>query len=54
MFLVGGLAAIPLAATVIVLVLKRIFPDSVAVNFIGPALSMVGVVMFLCYMARQP
>lgn len=53
-FLIGGLVAIPLAATVIVLVLKRIFPDSIAVNFLGPVLAAVGVVMFLRYLARPP
>lgn len=51
--LVGGLVAIPLAATDIVLVLKRMFPDSIAVNFLGPALAVVGVVMFLRYIARH-
>ena len=52
--LVGGVIAIPLAATDIVLVLKRMFPDSVAVNYVGPALSIVGVVMFLRYVTRHP
>lgn len=52
--LVGGLIAIPLAATDIVLVLKRMFPDSVAVNYLGPALAVIGVVMFLRYVTRHP
>ncbi len=51
--LVGGVIAIPLAATDIVLVLKRMFPDSVAVNYVGPA-PIVGVVMFLRYVTRHP
>ena len=51
--LVGALLIIPVAATDIVLVLKRVFPDSVALNFIGPALSVVGVSLFCRYVARR-
>jgi hypothetical protein len=52
-FLVGGLIAVPLAATNLVLVLKRIFPDSIAVNFIGPVLCVLGVLLLVMYLRRE-
>ena len=51
--LVGGLIAIPLAATVLVLILKRVVSDSVAVNFLGPAFTFVGILLFLRYLGRH-
>lgn len=52
-FLVGGLIAIPLAATNLVLALKRIFPDSIAVHFIGPLLCVLGVLLLVMYLRRE-
>ncbi|WP_262031819.1 hypothetical protein [Microvirga sp. Mcv34] len=52
-FMLGVVIAIPIAATDAVLALKHLFPDSVAVNFIGPALSIAGVLWFLRWNARR-
>lgn len=46
LFVIGGLAAITLLATDAVLALKRLFPDSLTPNFVGPIFSVVGVLLF--------
>lgn len=48
----GALIAIPLAATDTVLLLKRFFPHSIAVNFVGPALSIAGVLLVVRCLKR--
>ncbi|GJE02965.1 hypothetical protein [Methylobacterium isbiliense] len=52
-FALGIVIAIPLAATDAVLALKHVFPESVAVNFVGQALSVAGVLWFLRWNARR-
>lgn len=51
--LIGTYLAIPLAATDAGLTLKRIFPDSVTVNFVGPVLSAIGVLLVTHCMAPR-
>lgn len=45
--LAGRLAAVVLIATDVTLALKRLMPDSVAANFIGPFLSVIGVMLMM-------
>ena len=42
-FITGMLIAIPLASTVAVLLLRRMFPDDIWPNFLGPAASALAV-----------
>jgi hypothetical protein len=53
LFVFGALAAIALLATDAALALKRLFPDSLAANFVGPILSVVGVLLFTWYLRRR-
>lgn len=52
-FAIGVAVLVPLAATDAVLALKHIFPDSVAAKFVGQALSIASVLLFLRWNARQ-
>ncbi|WP_198383692.1 hypothetical protein [Roseomonas sp. KE2513] len=52
LFVIGALTSIALIATDAVLALKRLFPDSLAANFVGPILSVVGVLPFTLYVRR--
>jgi hypothetical protein len=53
LFGIGALATIALLATDAALSLKRLFPDSLAPNFVGPVLSVVGVLLFARYVRRK-
>jgi uncharacterized membrane protein len=53
LFVFGALAAIALLATDAALALKRLFPDSLAPIFVGPILSVVGVLLFTWYLRRR-
>lgn len=53
LFVIGALAAIALIATDAVLALKCLFPDSLAANFVGPILSVMGVLLFTLYVRQK-
>ncbi|WP_198383694.1 hypothetical protein [Roseomonas sp. KE2513] len=53
LFVIGVLAAIALIATDAALALKRLFPDSLAPIFVGPIMSVVGVLLFTWYLRRR-
>ncbi|MFC7693955.1 hypothetical protein ACFQY5_34975 [Paeniroseomonas aquatica] len=53
LFVIGALAAIALLATDAALFLKRLLPDSLAPNFVGPILSVVGALLFTWYVRRK-
>lgn len=53
LFVIGVLAMITLVATDVALALKRLFPDSLAANFVGPILSVAGVLLFTWYLKRR-
>ena len=47
LYILGVLTMIALGSTMIVLLLKRAYPEIVAINFLGPLLSIVGVLIFV-------
>lgn len=53
LFVIGVLVMVTLLATNVALALKRLFPDSLAPNFVGPILSVAGALLFTWYLKRR-
>lgn len=53
LFTVGMLAAIVLVATDVALGLRRLFPDSLAPNLVGPFIAITGVLLFRRHLTKR-
>ena len=52
-FVIGVLVAIPLTSTIGVLLLRHIFPDTIWINYLGPAASALAVLWFAKTLLRK-